>query len=104
VVFRPTQRNRRGGQDREEDQRKARGVSGRAVPHHGEDAQEGSDKGIHGEVTNRMGPRRDRKDNPRHYDGGHEAEANLERLEPQSGVSPGGSQPVQGVPPAVPPV
>ncbi|KAH0821149.1 hypothetical protein GEV33_001643 [Tenebrio molitor] len=74
VVFRPTQRNRRGGQNREEGQRKARGVSGRASPHHGEDAQEGSDKGIHGEVANRMGPRRDRKDDTRrHQDSGHKA-------------------------------
>jgi hypothetical protein len=101
VVFRPTQRNRRDGQDREEGQRKARGVSGRASPHHGEDAQEGSDKGIHGEVANRMGPRRDRKDDTRrHQDSGHKAS----RLEPQSGMSPDGSRPFQGVPPAVPPI
>jgi hypothetical protein len=38
---------------RREPEKKARGVSGRAIPHHGEDAQEESDKGVHGEVANR---------------------------------------------------
>jgi hypothetical protein len=52
--------NRRGGPDREKKQRKTRGTSGRAGRPYWDDAQEGSDKSVHGEVATRMGLERDR--------------------------------------------
>jgi hypothetical protein len=61
VVIRPQQGNRRSRPYSEQSQRNPRGVSGRSSPHRRENDHEGGDKGGHGEVATRVGPRRQRK-------------------------------------------
>jgi hypothetical protein len=82
------QGNRRGGQDREEGQRKARGASGRVETSH---YQEGSDKGVLRDGSSN-GTKAKHEGSQHHRDGGLKAL----RLEPQSAVSPDVSLPFRG--------